>query len=191
MTDVATVHIRPFSEADAEQLCAAVRESFDEISPWMVWCQPDYSIEHAASWIRTTITGRASGSAYEFAVLDARETLAGVCGVNHVNNVDGVANLGYWSRTSLSGRGIAPAAVRAVAAWTFANTDLNRLEIVAAIGNTKSQRVAEKAGAFREAVLRSRMKVGGIATDAVIYSLVRSPKTVPGLTPYSAIRTNS
>lgn len=169
-----TVVIRPFTEGDADMLFDAVCESRAEVSQWMAWCTPGYSLEHAASFIRASIAGRATGSSYDFAVFDVHGEFAGCCGVNHINAIDKFANLGYWSRTSMTGRGVAPAAARAVAAWAFANTDLNRLEIVAAVGNLRSQRVAEKAGALREAVLRQRMIVRGTASDAVMYCLVRS-----------------
>ena len=167
------ISIRPLAEADAETLVQAVRESYDEVSPWMVWCRPDYSLEHALSWIGSTITGRESGTSYEFGAFDSQGTFAGVCGVNHINPIDRFANLGYWVRTSASRHGVAPAAVIAVAEWTFANTELNRLEIVAALGNHRSQRVAQKVGARREGVLRQRLLVGGRPSDAVMFSLVR------------------
>lgn len=173
MSTLGPAVIRPFTETDESALVEAVRESYAEVSQWMVWCRPDYSNEHAAAWIRAAIAGPSTGSSYEFAVFDPSGTFAGVCGVNHVNNVDRFANIGYWIRTSLTRRGIAPAAVLAVAEWTFANTHLNRLEIVAAVGNTRSQRVAQKTGAVREAVLRQRMMVGGAPSDAIVYSLVR------------------
>jgi RimJ/RimL family protein N-acetyltransferase len=83
------------------------------------------------------------------------------------------ANLGYWVRSSAAGRGVAPAAVRQVAAYAFRETDLNRLEIVIAVGNSRSQRVAEKVGATREGVLRSRLVLPSGPSDAVMYSLVR------------------
>jgi len=57
--------------------------------------------------------------------------------------------------------------------WIFANTGLHRLEIVAGIGNLRSQRVAEKAGAHRDAVLRKRTLFNGYPTDAVLYSILR------------------
>lgn len=167
------ITIRPFSEADADELVAAVQESVDEISPWMVWCTRDYSRDHALSWIRSAIAGPSAGSSYEFAVFDRTGLLCGVCGVNHVNAVDRFANLGYWIRTSRSGRGLTPQAALAVADWTFANTSLNRLEIVVAKHNVKSQRVAEKVGALREGMLRHRLMVGGQPSDAVMYSLIR------------------
>jgi RimJ/RimL family protein N-acetyltransferase len=71
------------------------------------------------------------------------------------------------------GRGVAPAAVRLVAEHAFRETDLVRLEIVCAVGNVRSQRVAEKAGAVREGVLRNRLLLPSGPSDAVMFSLVR------------------
>jgi RimJ/RimL family protein N-acetyltransferase len=64
-------------------------------------------------------------------------------------------------------------AARLVAEYAFRETDLIRLEIVCAVANTRSQRVAEKVGAVREGMLRSRRLSSG-PSDAAMYSLVRS-----------------
>jgi RimJ/RimL family protein N-acetyltransferase len=53
------------------------------------------------------------------------------------------------------------------------NTDLNRLEIVAAVENIPSQRVAEKAGAIREGIARSRLFLNGRFHDAAVFSFAR------------------
>ena len=68
---------------------------------------------------------------------------------------------------------LATQAVKSLAAWAFANTDLIRLEIVVALGNAASLRVAEKAGARREGTLRKRLFFHGVAHDAAMFSLVR------------------
>ena len=166
--------IRPYRESDAARLVEAVRESCAEVSEWMVWCRADYGTDDAVAWIRATQDGHASGSMYEFAIVDPEDNYCGGCGINHINAVDRFANLGYWVRTSRAGHGIASEAGRALISWTFANTQLNRIEIVAAIGNTASQRVAEKVQAQREAVLRKRLMVGGAPVDAVMFSVVRA-----------------
>jgi RimJ/RimL family protein N-acetyltransferase len=93
--------------------------------------------------------------------------------VNQVNKANRFANLGYWVRAAAMGRGVAPTAARLVAEEVFRRTDLVRLEIVCAVGNVRSQRVAEKIGALREAVLRRRLAIPGGVSDAVMYSLVR------------------
>ena len=54
----------------------------------------------------------------------------------------------------------------------FEHLNLIRAEIVVAVGNTASLRVAEKAGARREGILRNRMVVREMVYDAVIYSLI-------------------
>jgi RimJ/RimL family protein N-acetyltransferase len=84
-----------------------------------------------------------------------------------------MANLGYWVRTSAAGRGVATNATRAAARFGFEQLGLRRIEIVAAVDNIPSQRVAEKAGAVREGILRQRLLIRGKSMDAVLFSLVR------------------
>ena len=49
---------------------------------------------------------------------------------------------------------------------------MNRLEILAAVDNIASQRVAEKAGAIREGIMRNRLVIHGKLYDAVMFSLI-------------------
>ena len=168
-----SVRIRPFEESDAAELTAAALESVTEMMPWMPWCHPGYLESDSVAWIHATIEGHEAGTMHEFAILDEVGRYAGGCGISQINRQTGVANLGYWVRTSATGRGIAPVAVRQLAAWAFQNTPLHRLEIVVAVANLRSQRVAEKAGAHRDAVLRKRVLVHGQPSDAVLYSILR------------------
>jgi RimJ/RimL family protein N-acetyltransferase len=167
------VTIRPYQDADVPEMAAAAQESMAELSPWMPWAHENYSETDAAAWVQATREARASGEMYDFAIVDAGGRYAGGCGINHINRPDAVANLGYWVRTSRAGCGIVTAAVRLLVPWTFANTPLNRLEIVVAVGNERSHRVATRVGAQRDAVLRKRILLRGIAHDAVLYSIVR------------------
>jgi len=59
-----------------------------------------------------------------------------------------------------------------VARFGFDELKLRRIEIVAAINNKASQRVAEKAGATREGILRNRLVVRDKVYDAVMFSLI-------------------
>jgi RimJ/RimL family protein N-acetyltransferase len=150
-----------------------VRESLTELIPWMPWAHQSYAETDAAAWVKTASDAGATGAMYDFAIVDPDGRYAGACGINHINRFDGVANVGYWVRSSRVGRGIATAAVRLLVPWAFANTSLNRLEIVIAVGNERSLRVAERAGAHRDAVLRKRIVLQGVPRAAVLYSIVR------------------
>ena len=119
---------------------------------------------------------------YSFGVFeknDDRRLLGGV-GLNFINRVHEMGNLGYWVRTSATRNGIASKAARLVAQFGFEELGLHRIEIIAAIPNIASQRVAEKIGAVREAVLRKRLLIRDQSQDAVLFSLVPEDLGLPG-----------
>ena len=170
---MALCSIRFYEPGDAQALWEAARESVLEVGPWLPWCHADYSIDDAAEWTRTRAALAAEGREYTFAILGPEGRFLGGCGLNHINRAHRFCNLGYWVRTSATGGGVATMAVRLAADYAFKNTDLGRLEIVCAAGNVASQRVAERAGAVREGLLRDRLVIHGQSADAIMYSLVR------------------
>jgi len=116
---------------------------------------------------------------YDFAVFDVEsEQFLGGVGLNQFNRDHNFANLGYWVRSSQTRRGIATAATLLAAQFGFEDLGLYRIEIVAAVGNTASQRVAEKANATREGILRSRLLLHNRPHEAVMYSLVVVRKNI-------------
>jgi len=163
---------------DAEAVYAAVRESLPELHAWMSWCGMDYSLGDAERWVEMQSRARETGAAFEFLIVDGAGRMLGCCGVNQISAAYRLANFGYWVRTSMAGRGVATAAGRQLVDWAFLQTDLERLEIVAAVGNRASQAVAAKLGALREGVLRSRLLVHGRFQDAVLFSILRTDSRV-------------
>jgi RimJ/RimL family protein N-acetyltransferase len=165
--------LRPHRADDVETLYEAVRESVNEMSPWMPWCHAGYTIDESSAFIMSRDEARAKEEDYSFGIFDAQTgAYFGGAGLNHLVREYMYANLGYWIRTSCTGHGIASSATRLLARYGFEELGLQRIEIVAAVGNVASQRAAEKAGAVREGVLRKRLYLHGKPHDAVLYSLV-------------------
>ena len=100
-------------------------------------------------------------------------TYLGGCGLNQIDRINRRANLGYWVRSTATRQGVATGAVRALRDWAFEVTELVRLEIVVAVGNAASHRVAEKVGAVREGTLIRRLMLHGALRDASMFSLTR------------------
>lgn len=165
--------IRPYEAADAEPLWQAARESVAEVFPWLPWCHAAYSMAEATDWVTSRAKLATERREFAFAIVGADGRFLGGCGINQINPIHGFGNLGYWVRTSATGRGVATEAVRQAAEFAFSKTDLVRLEIVCAADNLRSQRVAERAGALREGVLRNRLRLHDEPVDAVMYSLIR------------------
>jgi RimJ/RimL family protein N-acetyltransferase len=170
---IGSIHIRPWSEDDADALCEAVLESKVQLSPWLPWCHAQYSIEDSRSWITARLKAFPAGHDYAFGIFDEANRLLGGCGLNKISQEERMANLGYWVRSSAICCGVASSAVRLLVEWAFANTQLVRLEILASTQNISSQRAAEKAGALQEGVLRTRIFRSGKWHDCVVYSFIR------------------
>jgi ribosomal-protein-serine acetyltransferase len=167
------ITLRPCRPGDAEAVCAAVRESIAEVSRWAPWCPPDYAMSNCRPWLETRAAAWMDAKEFDFVILDARDgALLGGCGLNDINRTHNFANLGYWVRTSRTGEGIATAAARLVAKFGFEQLGFSRLEIVVAVENQASQRVAEKTGATREGIERNRHVVREKVYDAVMFSLI-------------------
>ncbi len=125
------------------------------------------------SWLNSRSQMWSEGTEYDFVIFDTKDnTFLGGCAIDQINRRHNFANLGYWVRSSRAGQGIATAAVRLICRFGFETLSFTRLEIVAAVQNKASQRVAEKAGAVREGVQRNRHVVHGRIYDAVMFSLV-------------------
>ena len=165
--------LRPLLPRDVREVFAAVRESFAELSAGMPWCTPEYDEAGVSAYIARSNEQRQIGVSFEFGIFSEDGEFLGNCGLNELNRENKFANLGYWIRTARTRQGFATSAVHELARWGFSHTDLNRFEIVVAVDNIASQRVAERAGAEREGVLRRRLVLRGRVHDAAVYSLVR------------------
>ena len=169
-----TIRIRRYRVEDIPLLFEAARESISEMfTRWMPWCHREYTLEDSAAFVLSREEAWRKGEEYNFAILDFETgAFLGGVGLNQFNRDHGFANLGYWVRSSSMGRGVAAAAALLAARFGFEDLELNRVEIVIATQNERSQRVAEKARAKREGVLRNRLLIADRQHDAVMYSLV-------------------
>ena len=167
------VTLRPFRTEDVAQLYEAVRESLVDIKPWMSWAYDGYSMDDVDSFIKMNRAGWEERTQYGFAIIDSKNgDVLGSCGLNHLHPVYHLCNLGYWVRTSRHGEGLAGRAALLAARYGFECGGIIRAEIVMAVGNEKSRRVAEKIGAHYEGVMLNRMVIGKVIIDAHMYSII-------------------
>lgn len=165
--------LRPFRFTDAAALYAAVRESLDDLKPWMSWATDNYTEMTAREYITIARARWDEHTFYALAITRADEIL-GACTLSSIHPIYHFCNLGYWVRTDCRGRGIAGRAAKLAARFAFENLGLIRVEIVIGLGNQASLRVAQKIGAHDEGILRNRMVIGTSIHDAHMFSLLPS-----------------
>jgi len=150
-------------------------ESRDEFLATETMPKSDLSIDDMENLTKEALKLWETDRAYIFHVLDASTNqVVGFAQLNLVNRLYQMANLSYQIRTSRTGEGIASEAARLVAQYGFQELGLQRIEVVVAVDNAPSLRVAEKIGAFREGLLRNRLRIKGSPRDAYMHSLIPS-----------------
>ncbi len=121
------------------------------------------------------------GAGASFAVVDAAtDTLLGA--VTRFGPDGHTATLGLWLLPDARGRGVGTRSLSLVVDWTFATTDVIRLECFIEAGNDASDRMVERAGFQREGLLRAwELGRDGQPIDCTAWSRLRSdaPPRVP------------
>jgi RimJ/RimL family protein N-acetyltransferase len=163
--------LRRVDPMDADILLEAVRASITDLHRWQPWAGLDYDRTTSMTWCCRSWLGWAEGTAHDF-ILTQRgdERVLGTVGVNQIH--DGQGNLGYWTRSDVTGRGLATGAARLAARFGFEHAGLRRIHLHHAVGNHGSRRVAEKVGFVREGTHRQVAPLHGGYVDAVFYSLL-------------------
>ena len=168
------VHLRRYDVDDVDTIYEAVVESKVELSRWMPWCNAEYSRQDTKLWGESRTAAWENDLQWCFVIVNGDGMLLGACGIQRLDLPNGVREVGYWVRSSLTGRGIATNATRQICRLAFDTHGLHRLEILTSVENLASQRVAEKAGAIREGILKERFLLNNIRHDCVLFAILNA-----------------
>ena len=132
-----------------------------------------YTEEAARGFISMCEDAWASGTERPFAIADTATNAVLGSITRHAPWGHGV-HFGYWVAPEARGRGVATRALRLIAEWTLATTNLIRLDLYTHPDNHASGRVALGAGFAREGVRRAwDLDRDGNPEDAIFYVLIR------------------
>jgi RimJ/RimL family protein N-acetyltransferase len=163
--------LRAWRDSDLQPLVAACQDP--EISRWTRVPYP-YDVTDARAYLLQRHDSLQAGVAAPFAIVSSadRDQLLGSISLMRFSWKDARAEVGYWLAKEARGQGHVTRAVRLVTAWGFRHLDLERIDLLAATGNPASQRVAERCGFSREAVLRSYLQSKEGRQDMVAFGLL-------------------
>lgn len=160
---------------DGPMVNEAIRESMDELRPWMPWARSIPTLEESEINIRRARLQFLDRSDLRL-LLFLKETgqLIGSSGLHRIDWESRKFEIGYWLRTSFGNKGYMTEAVEAITNYAVQELQANRIEIRCDGRNMRSARVAERLGFTLEGILRQEKCVeDGTLRDTMIFSKVR------------------
>lgn len=162
--------LRPPGEADASWVLEAYRDP--EIAMWNAADVDD--LESAAEWTRNRSDWTDDDHA-SFVIELGRDhpQTVGSVSLHRIDTENLTASIGYWTHPEFRHRGLASQAVRLASNWAMARLGLRRIELVHAVDNVGSCRVAENADFALEGIARCAQKYGdGLWHDEHIHARI-------------------
>lgn len=100
--------------------------------------------------------------------------IVGSVGVGISSKKHKIAEISYWLSKEYNGRGIMTRSVKAIEKFAFENLDVNRIEIIMDITNSRSESVAQRAGYVKEGTRRQSYMFRRQLRDVFVYSKLKS-----------------
>lgn len=163
--------LRPLREDDIDAIYQACQDP--TISAFTRVPFP-YDREMAEDFVRGSDISYRNHQGIVFAI-EYSGVFAGTIGLHGIQLTDHCAEVGYWIEKSHRGKGLCTAALKAILDFSLNILEFRRLEGMADFNNGPSQRVMERAGMVRDALLRNRVtKPNGDQIDMVLFSIVKN-----------------
>ena len=172
--------LHQYREGDAELVFEAIEESRAELERWMPWASFIRDAQQLRDEMPRSLEAWERGEDYSYTIRRREdERLLGSINFQDPNWAIPRFDLGFWIRTSETGKGYVSEAVRGLVRVAFGTLGARRVMIGCDPANRRSVRVAEACGFVFEARLRNEIVYpGNDAGDLLIYSLIETDEAV-------------
>lgn len=158
---------------DSEHLFELTIRSKDSLREWLPFIDFTKTVDDTRQFIQSTMkqfsenNGIQAGIWYE-------GNLAGVIGFHKIDWSNKSTSIGYWLGSDFVGNGLMTKSVKAFVDHALIDLGLNRVEIRAAVENTKSRAIPERLGFTHEGTIRQSEWLYDHYVDHEVYGMLAS-----------------
>lgn len=167
--------IRAPRPGDGTVVNKATRETIAELQPWMPWAQTEPTPEESEMYVRQGAADWLTRKNLPLLIFRRSDGLfLGGTGFHRIDWSIPRVEIGYWLRTSETGKGYMTEAVEGLTRFAFETLGAVRIEIRCDARNVASAAVAKRAGYTLEGTFRYDGRgADGSLRDTLIFACVR------------------
>ncbi|WP_445486633.1 GNAT family N-acetyltransferase [Niallia sp. 03133] len=157
---------------DGNELFQLTNSSRIYLRKWLPWLDATVKLEDTQSFINGCLQGYADNKSMNTVIL-WKGKIAGIAGYNQINWSNQTAYIGYWLGKSFQGHGIMTQVASALTEYALKELNLNKVEIRAAVKNSKSRAIPKRLGFQQEGCIRQAEWLYDHYVDHVVYGVLR------------------
>lgn len=166
------VMLKMFDLGDAERLFDLTVGSKETLREWLPFIDYTKSVADTQSFIQSTMKQFADNNGFQAGIwYDGK--IAGVIGFHQINWSNKSTSIGYWLGNEYVGLGLMTKSVRAFVDYALNELELNRVEIRAAVENTKSRAIPERLGFTEEGCIRQAEWLYDHYVNHIVYGMLK------------------
>ena len=164
------IRLKEIGLEDVEAIFKTIDGEREYLSEWLPFVEETTDISYTQAYVQSVID---TESKELICVIFYKNNLVGLVGTKDTDFGNRKTEIGYWLSETYQHKGIITKSCNALIQYAFNELDMNRIQIKAATGNYKSQRVAERLGFQREGIEREGELHAGGFVDLIVFSLLR------------------
>ncbi|MBI5930132.1 MAG: GNAT family N-acetyltransferase [Chloroflexi bacterium] len=165
------IALRQFDLADAETMFNLILQNRTHLDTWLRWSGRIQTLQDTQALIQRFAEKSVQGDGFH-AGLWYKNELAGGVVCHFINRESHKTEIGYWLAEQYVGYGLVTRACRAVIGYLFEREKMHRVEIQAAVENSRSRAIAERLGFTLEGIKRQSDWLTNRYADHAMYSLL-------------------
>ncbi|PGZ90813.1 GNAT family protein [Bacillus sp. AFS029533] len=156
---------------DANELYKLTINSMEHLKEWLPLIAYNKKLEDTENFIKTTMKQFTENNGFQAGIW-SNSKLVGVIGFHKIDWSNKSTSIGYWLGKGVEGTGIMTKACHAFVNYALTDLLLNRVEIRAAVENTKSRAIPERLGFFQEGRIRKAEWLYDHYVDHIVYGML-------------------
>ena len=156
---------------DGDRIFELTNHSRGYLREWLPWLDMTTKLEDTKAFISGCLKGFAENKSINTVIIYKGE-IVGVAGYNQINWSKKTAYIGYWLGEEYQGNGIMTKVAKTLTDYAIGELHLNKVEIRAARGNTKSRSIPERLGFVNEGCIRHAEWLYDHYVDHVVYGIL-------------------
>ncbi|HLX40208.1 MAG TPA: GNAT family protein [Ktedonobacteraceae bacterium] len=165
--------LRLHEERYAEEYYQLIDRNRVYLREWMPWLDDEQSVQDLRVFMRGSLQQFASNEGFQAGIW-YRGRIVGSIGLHDLDWIDRKIEMGYWLSADQQSKGLVTKACKTLLDFVFDEYKLNKVEIHAATGNSRSCAIPERLGFTQEGIIRQAQWLYDHYVDMVIYGLLAS-----------------